>query len=147
MYVTVDEIKAVIKNESFDALVDVDLEESQRETKINDIINTAIQDADGTINGYLGTRYPVPLPLPPDKLINNLSKDIAVYNIFSRIGIDEDSRENTIITRYKNAVKFLEKVAEGKINLPIGREKRKPVDKLRIHSSRRIFSRDSMRGM
>lgn len=148
MYSTVDEVKSNIRDDYFDALLDPDLEDAERQGEVETIVESAILDADGTIDGYLSTRYPVPLA-SPDKMINNLSKDIAIYNIFSRIGINEDDRENTLITRYKNAIRFLEKIAEGKISLPEKRSQQsaKPASIVSIQSSQRVFSRDSLKGM
>ncbi|CAH8720535.1 DUF1320 domain-containing protein [Paenibacillus melissococcoides] len=45
--------------------------------------------------GYLVKRYSVPLSRVP-KVINKYAKDIAVYNLFSRIGIDEGEKEKKL---------------------------------------------------
>ena len=44
---------------------------------IGPIIDEAIADADGEIDGYLAKRYAVPID-PAPKILNKLSKDIAV---------------------------------------------------------------------
>ena len=65
-------------------LTDTDfIEDSEeRETRIGPLIDEAIADADGEIDGYLVKRYAVPLA-PVPKVINKFSKDIALYNLMS----------------------------------------------------------------
>lgn len=90
MYSTAEEVREMLKTDTLDALIgDAYIEdEREREAKIRPLILQAIQDADGEIDGYLAKRYTVPLPKPPGNIVK-FSKDIAVYNLFSRIGIDE----------------------------------------------------------
>lgn len=59
---------------------------------------------------------PVPLA-PAPRVINKFSKDIAVYNLFSRIGIDEGTDQKTYLNRYNAAIKFLTLVAEGTVSI------------------------------
>ena len=96
----------------------------------------------------LAKRYTVPLT-PVPKVINKFSKDIALYNLFSRAGLDPDGREGNYLTRYNAAVKFLALVAEGKVS--IGSETSDPktaaATGFALHSNDRIFSRETMKGM
>ena len=86
---------------------------------------------------------------PAPKIINKCSKDIAVYNLFSRIGIDESTDQKTYLNRYNQAIKFLTLVAEGKVSL--GAESDDPATAaatgFSVKSNPRIFSRGTMRGM
>ena len=131
-------------------LTDTDfIEDSEeRETRIGPLIDEAIADADGEIDGYLVKRYAVPLA-PVPKVINKFSKDIALYNLMSRAGLDEEGREGNYLTRYNAAIKFLTLVAEGKVSL--GTEASDPqaaaAAGFSMHSNRRLFSRDTMKGM
>lgn len=77
---------------------------------------TAVEDADAEIDGYLAKRYKVPLAKVP-KMIGKISKDIAVYNMASRRGIDEDEREKNILNRYKAAILYLTNVAKGIVDI------------------------------
>lgn len=63
-------------------LTDTDFIEDpeEREAGIGPLIDEAIADADGEIDGYLAKRYAVPLA-PVPKVINKFSKDIALYNL------------------------------------------------------------------
>lgn len=79
-------------------------------------INLAIANAGSEIEGYISTRYPVPLSSVPP-IIKKLAVDIAVYNLFSRKwAVDED---DNLARRYKNAVVLLQRIAEGKVLLGV----------------------------
>lgn len=114
--------------------------------KLTPLVEESIRSADAEINGYLAKRYELPLSAVPEN-ISKYSKDIAVFNLFSRIGIDQGERESVNMTRYKNAIRYLESVAKGIVDLglkPIGQ---KASTGFQMKSSTRLFSRDSMRGM
>ncbi len=114
---------------------------------------TAVDDADSEIDGYLAKRYRVPLSKVP-KMITKLSKDIAVYNLASRRGIDESEREKNILNRYNAAILYLTNVAKGIVELD-GQTSGGTGEALpdaqgnagfSIQSNGRVFSRKSMRG-
>ena len=150
MYSTVEDVRDMLKTDTLDALIgDVYIEdEEEREAKIRPLILQAIQDADGEIDGYLAKRYPVPLSPPPGNIVK-FSKDIAVYNLFSRIGIDEGTEQKNFLNRYHAAIKFLTLLAEGKVSLGIegeGGPQAAARVGFSVDSSPRLFSRASMRG-
>jgi phage gp36-like protein len=114
--------------------------------KLTPLVEESIRSADAEINGYLAKRYELPLSKVPEN-ISKYSKDIAVFNLFSRIGIDQGERESVYMTRYKNAIRYLETVVKGVVDLGL-----KPVGQVastgfQMSSSPRLFSRKSMRGM
>jgi phage gp36-like protein len=148
MYCNIEEVREMIKEDSLNQLIGNEYieDEAEREEKIQPIIESAIMDADGEIDGYLNKRYPVPLIKIP-KMINKISKDIALYNIFSRIGIDTQERESNYLTRYKSAVRFLENVAKGIIDIGIEKPQERAIQSFNINSNKRLFSRDTLRGM
>ena len=150
-YCTRDEVRAMLKEDVVSQiLTDTDFIEDpeEREAGIGPLIDEAIADADGEIDGYLAKRYAVPLA-PVPKVINKFSKDIALYNLMSRAGLDEAGREGNYLTRYNAAIKFLTLVAEGKVSL--GTEASDPqaaaAAGFSMHSNQRIFSRDTLKGM
>lgn len=149
-YSTRAEVREMIKDDALNAIIgDTFIEDpAKKEELAGPVIDTAVRDADAEIDGYLAKRYPVPLS-PVPKVINKFSKDIAVYNLFSRIGIDEGTDQKTYLNRYNAAVKFLTLVAEGKVSL--GAEAEGPATAaaagFTVKSSPRLFSRDRMRGM
>lgn len=151
MYITVDDVRSKIRDESKDYLVDQSIEDpAERETRFVQMIEEAIEDACSEIDGYLNSRYSVPLASVPS-VITKLAKDIAVYNLYSQIGIDEDGRESILITRYKDATAYFKGVAQGKFD--IGLEKQSTgtasakAGEYRVSASPRLFSRSSMKGM
>lgn len=152
MYATVEEVRGSIKTEVLSSLIGNELIEDQDllEESMEKIIQEAIEDADGEIDGYLNKRYPVPLLKVP-KVINKFSKDIALYNIFSRKGIEEGTGEENYLTRYKNAIRFLENVAKGLIEIGGAPDQDEQTALKRgdfqIQSSPRLFSRKTLRGM
>ena len=140
----------MLKDDALNAIIgDTFIEDRvEREELVAPIIEGAIADADAEIDGYLAKRYAVPLS-PVPKVINKFSKDIAVYNLFSRIGIDESTDQKTYLNRYNAAIKFFELVADGKVS--IGTEADDPASAaatgFSAKSNTRLFTRGSMRGM
>jgi len=109
----------------------------------DDKVTRAIADADATVDAYCQGRYTIPLSPVPGK-IRQISVDIAIYNLFSR---RDDTAPETRNDRYKAAIRFLEKVSEGKIELgattPAATTTRDSVD---IDYNDRIFTRDKLKG-
>jgi phage gp36-like protein len=77
------------------------------------VITESIARADGIIDSYLATRYPVPVS-PVPALIRTSSVDIALYFLFTRRDQMTDPRRDA----YKEAIKRLEAIAEGAATLP-----------------------------
>lgn len=150
-YCTVSEVLGAIKESAYDALLGDeyidDVEERKR--RLQPFVEEAIADADAEIDGYLAKRYSVPMS-PAPRVLNKFSKDIAVYNLMSRIGIDEQDRDKTYLNRYNAAIKFLEGVAKGNISIGTGdsgdTQEQAAQKGFRIEHSKRLFSRETMRG-
>ena len=77
------------------------------------VVAAAISDADALIDSYVGSRYTVPFETVPAVIIQ-MSARLAIYFLkrrrFQTIE-EEDSRE------YRDVVKFLEAVRDGKMEL------------------------------
>ena len=72
-----------------------------------------------------------------------------LYNLFSRIGIDEGTEQKNFLNRYNAAIKFLTLLAEGKVSLGIegeGGTQAAAQTGFAVDSSPRLFSRSSMKG-
>lgn len=149
-YCSTDEIIDMLKDDILNPIIGNayidDLE--QRRSAVRPLAEDAIRDADAEIDGYLMKRYPVPM-FPAPAVISKYSRDIAIYNLVSRSGIDEGERESNYLTRYKNAIAFLTKVAKGEVDIvKEGTDQAKAAATgFKITSSPRLFSRGSMRGM
>ena len=160
MYCTVEEIFEISKIEFLErALSDrfnngyEEVDEEIKLEEIKKIIAGAIDDATSEINVYLLKKYSISF-LKKSKAINKFCKDITLYNILSRSGNDEDSRENNYYLRYKNAIKFLENVAKGTIDLTPddnteGGEENIQNSRIgiKIKSSKKLFGRANLGGM
>ena len=151
-YSTRAEVREMLKDDALNAIIGDTFEEdeAEREAKIGPSIDMAIGDADAEIDGYLAKRYKVPFD-PVPRVLNKFSKDIAIYNLYSRIGIDEGESEKNYLNRYNAAVKYLTLVAEGKVNIGTGEGGGDPASAaatgFAAKSNPRLFSRGSMKGM
>ena len=149
-YCKAQSVRDMLKDDVLNSLLGKNeyLPPEEIETKMLPKIIEAIVDADAEIDGYLNKRYPVPLTNIPD-MITKISKDIAVYNLMSRSGIDEGEGEANYLTRYKAAITYLTKVAEGKFD--IGLQEVASTQKVNstfyFQSNAPIFGRNNMRGM
>lgn len=106
-------------------------------------VDRAISDASDEIDGYVGTRYGVPLsPAPP--ILRKFAVDIAVYNLYAR----RDNIPEIRSVRYQAAIQFLRQVALGKISLGPDDPGGNPPDNAvpRMIAPARIFERSKMRG-
>jgi len=76
-------------------------------------LSRALSDASEEIDSYLGSRMELPIsPVPP--VLRKYAVDMAVHNLYAR---RPDMARKTVRERYRDAVRFLERVAEGKISL------------------------------
>lgn len=74
------------------------------------VLGRALGDADAEIDGYLATRYQLPLPSTPPVLVR-LACDLARYRLF------EDGVPETVRLRYQDSVSLLKRLASGEVQL------------------------------
>lgn len=79
-------------------------------------VDKAIATAGSIIDGYLRGRYTLPLDIVPD-LIKTIAVDLSVFKLYERRR--EMDMPETLVNRYKNAVKLLEQIQKGLISLGI----------------------------
>jgi len=114
VYITIADLKKVVPEQDLIQLTD----DSVPATTINtDNVDRAIADAGELMDGYLRERYSLPLS-PVPGLIGTLACDIAVYRLYARRS-RLDPPEG-VAERYRNALKLLEKIQDGKITLGAG---------------------------
>lgn len=116
MYATVEELIA--------AVPDPDLLAQATGTEEPDeaALERALIDASAKIDGYLGSRYSLPLPtLPP--VLRTYCIDIALYGLlnFRALGDLEDVR-----MRYKDAISFLKDLIRGEVSLGLPEDTQAP---------------------
>lgn len=107
------------------------------------VVDRAIADGDATIDAYCQNRYPLPLD-PVPTAIRRLCVDLAIYNLFSRrssvLDLPEIRKD-----RQKEAIRFLEKVATGTIQIGAALpEPESSGNSVSISSPERVFSRDTL---
>jgi phage gp36-like protein len=100
------------------------------------VLNQAIQDASAIMDGYLGSRYQLPLANVPQSLIP-LACNMTRYQLY-----DNEASEQ-VTERNKAALKFLESVAKGELSLGIstGGESATSTDFAEMQSAGSVFSR------
>jgi len=76
------------------------------------VVDQALADASAEIDGYLATKYELPLSVAPDVLIRPCV-DIVVY----RLSADADMATEERRVRYEDAVKLLERISKGIVSL------------------------------
>lgn len=93
----------------------IQLTDDEKTGTVNSAIVVAIlAAAEATVNGYVGTRYLVPVS-PVPGLLKELALDVAVYLLYlRRQRVTEDARRT-----YDDALKKLEHIAKGLITLGV----------------------------
>lgn len=105
------------------------------------VIDAAIADAEAEIDGYLQSRYALPLASVP-LLVSHLARDIARYNLY------DDLPPEHISDRYKAAVKTLESISKGVIHLGLDASQQSAAQTAMPETSAdaAVFSPDTMGG-
>lgn len=107
----------------------------------SDVLNAAINDAQALIDGYLAGRYALPLASVPTSL-SRIAGDLVRYYLY-----DEHIPEH-IQTKFKDAVKMLEAIGKGDINLGLDAAGGSPAtnDAAEMTSQETVFGRDKSKG-
>ncbi len=104
------------------------------------VLGRALADADAEIDGYLATRYQLPLATTPPVLVR-LAADIARYRLF------DDRTTEAVRQRYEDACKLLRNMSSGLVKLDAGVTP-VPVDTAAMpvvsRSPAKVFSADSL---
>jgi len=79
--------------------------------------DTAAKEAKNIIDSYLSA-YALPFTEVPTR-IADLSDDLTIYNIYKR---RRESMPDSIISTYNQAIKTLENIQRGNIELPVARK-------------------------
>ena len=76
------------------------------------VLGQALVDADAEINGYLSSRYTLPLASVPP-ILTKFAADIARYQLY-------DTRASEQVkARYDDAIKFMKSLASGLVSLAL----------------------------
>lgn len=98
--------------------------------------------ADNEINAYLAGAYSLPLSITLP-IVRDFACDISRYRLCSAEVVQTDE----VRDRYKDAIKFFEKVASGKISLGVNllNQQTSMVGSVKSISPSRVFNADSLR--
>ena len=143
MYCTVDDLR----NQSSEEFLIRCTDDAGLGVVDQEIAEGKIADAQTEIDSYCRAQYSVPFQTVPG-LIKKIAVDIALYNLVSRRGMDEESPDVILVKRYRDAVKLLENLAKGIVTIgpaATGDPKPQP-QQATIVSQRRRFTRRSMEG-
>jgi phage gp36-like protein len=77
------------------------------------VIAETIAQADSEINGYLGSRYSIPVS-PVPALLRNLSVALSVWKLYSHRGLYNERRRKD----YEDAIATCRRLAKGEMVLP-----------------------------
>ncbi len=103
------------------------------------VVARALGDADAEIDGYLASKYTLPLdpiPLP----IARIACDMARYHLH------DDRVTEQVRKRYEDAIRFLKAVVSGEVTLGVdaGGEAPAAVGGPQVSSPEREFTRDTL---
>lgn len=114
MYLTVDELETALSKQTLIELTNDDYQA----TEINHgVVRVAIDYAQQLIDGYLRSRYRLPLT-SPHTLLRQLSIDVARHWLYQRRPEGRELPE-AVTNAYKNAVKNLEAIQSGRLHLGV----------------------------
>lgn len=106
------------------------------------VLNQALAAATATINGYLQSRYPLPLNAVPANL-SQYCADIARYYLY------DNTASAAVEKRYEDALAWLDKVATGKINIgpdEAGEPAAQSNNTASVESAGTVFGRQGSKG-
>lgn len=104
-------------------------------------VERSLQDAEQTINTYVGTRYQLPLSQAPE-VLERIACQVARYVLY------DDAMTEQVRQLYTDSVKFLEGIATGKVQLGITDAGSKPAASYTVDmvSDGRVFGRQNSKG-
>jgi phage gp36-like protein len=142
-YATPDDMIARFPNRDLVQLTN----EDPNLTEVDRIVTQrALDDASAEIDGYIESRFALPLADPP-AVLARLTCDIAMYRLQALRPLHdlEDARK-----RYEDAVAMLTRVARGEVTLGIAPDSAEPplagaVET--VEGPQRVFTRDKLKGL
>lgn len=111
-------------------------------------IQSALVDADGVIDGYLRSRKPVPYTVPLDPVPDVVcvwARWIARY-LLHKDRVSTTEQQDPIVRDYKEALRFLQLVADGKFSLG-GNDPLPPAGAgmPQVSAPERVFTQETLR--
>lgn len=122
-------------------ITDYSIEEQAAVTDALALIESKLLDAESMVNGFLASRYAIPLATVP-RLVVTVLCDVARYQLY------DDLATETIKNKYDEAMKLLKSIANGQVNLGVDQAGNKPEisDVATVDSDSPVFRRDCSGG-
>ena len=102
------------------------------------VAGRAIDDASAEVDGYIGSRYDLPLASPP-AVLTRITADIARYRLYDNMATEE------VRKRYEDALRFLKSVGKAEISLGAA-EPPASTGSPMVDRGRRLFDDDGLEG-
>jgi phage gp36-like protein len=113
-------------------------------TTINSVtVDRALADAEAVIDGYLRTRYALPLATTPP-LLEGVACDLARFNLHSYIG-SAGGREDVKEAK-ASAMKLLTDIANGRVTLTVAGVEQPSSGTVLVSGKDAIFSDENLTG-
>ena len=106
------------------------------------VADKALADASELMDSYLGKRYDLPLPTVPE-VLKPVCVDIALY----RMSQGPATLTDEIKDRYRAALRWLERVADGKVSLGLPDSPPSAGGGVHVESAPRQFTRANLKGL
>ncbi len=90
-------------------------------SQVNAKIKAAISRASEEINLYISKHYTLPIAFVPVSL-RDICVKLSLYQLMSRKGFDPSSADSSIKLNYDSAVKQLEQIAYGRLDIGIKKD-------------------------
>lgn len=105
------------------------------------VVAMALKRASDTIDGYLASRFPLPITVVPDQLVD-ICCDIARYKLCGA----EVTATDAVRDRYKDALKTLAMIRDRKIDIGLSDAGQAPTetDSVQVVGGSRVFTDNSM---
>lgn len=107
------------------------------------VVEGGLQRASDMMDSYLAARYTLPLTIVPQMLVD-ICCEIARYKLLGAEATETDAARN----RYKDAVRLLEQVRDGKldIGLSVSGQAAPQSASIQVSSNVRVFDANSLSG-
>jgi len=115
MYCVLDDVKTHLPKEIIIQLTD-DANPGKGGEINKKIVDGAIKESSALIDSLIGGRHSLPLPSTPP-VLKSICVDLTIYNLHERrLSLDDNPGMRK---RYDNAMKLLNKIADGEISLGV----------------------------
>lgn len=105
------------------------------------VVERALADAEAEINGYMASKYTLPLSSVP-QILETYACDIA------RFRMQSENPKEIVITRYENAIRYLKDVVTGKASLGVDTNNEQPAtgNSVQMSATDPVWRRENSKG-